>query len=82
MARDGEGLALLAIAPPAIARQKTLHAANEICTGYVKSFRDFKDGCQRGTILPPLQKAYVFRVVPAFESQCFLRDSPLLSQVH
>lgn len=80
MARAREESLLLALAPSAIGRQETFDAADEVGTGDVKSSRDFKDSGERWAIFASFEKANVFRMVSAVESECLLRDSPFFSQ--
>jgi len=80
MAQDCEKSLLLARAPSAIGRQEALDAADEVGAGDVKCSGDLKDGGERRAIFASFEKANVFRMVSAVESERFLRDSTLFSQ--
>ena len=79
MAQGGEESFVLARAASAIGRQEAFDAADEIGTGDVKSPRNLKDSGERRAIFTSFEKANVFRMVSAVESERFLRDSPFSS---
>jgi hypothetical protein len=62
-------------------RQDALDSSHEVGPRQLKYVRELKNGCERRTVFPALQKAYVFGVIATIEGKLFLREMTLLSEL-
>ena len=68
--------------PPSLSGpgKESLHSGHNLGSRDLEDFGKLQDCCERRTVVRALQKAYVFRVIPTFERERFLRQTALLTQ--